>query len=87
MAAKEKASSEAETLQPGSEPCIVIDRVTDDQDPKSEEPTGQGMEMAISRRSSFRSPGLMTKIGRGVKLAVGGAINMIVGKILSYKQT
>lgn len=83
MATKENLkASEAEIPQPGSEPYIVVNFVADDQDPRSEEPTNQGMEMGNSRRPSFRSAGLMTKIGRGVKSAVGGAINMIVGKVL-----
>ena len=89
MAAKEKISdsdSEAGILQPGTEPYVVVDYATDDQDSKSEEPMCQGMETETSRRSSFKSAGLMTKIGRGVKSAVGGAFNMIVGKFTFYKQ-
>lgn len=89
MAAKEKVpDSKAEILQPGTESYyVIVDYVTDDQDSKSEEPMYQGMEMENSRRSSFRSDsaGFMTKIGRGVKSAVGGAFNMIVGKFLFYK--
>ena len=84
MAAKEKALEREILKSYHSEPHIVV---TDDQESKSEESLSQRMEIANVQRSSFRSEGLMTKIGRGVKsavgAAVGGAINMIVGKYSS----
>ena len=87
MAAKEKALEREvlESYYSESESYIVVDYVTDDQESKSEESMSQRMEIANVRRPSFRSEGFMTKIGRGVKsavgAAVGGAINMIVGKL------
>ena len=85
MAAKEKAL-EREILESHySEPYIIVDYDTDEQEPKPEESMSPRMKIANVRRPSFRSKGLVTKIGRGVKstvgAAIGGAINMIVGKL------